>query len=761
MKKKSLPVAQFLVALGGMVATLGTMVPMHYTKSIDRLLLLVWGLLMPVAAFASENLAAGVSVTASSERGAASAAKAVDGMVADDSRWLAAADDRDPWIEIDFGAERKVAVVDVFSGWKTRDPMASFDLEVWDGREWLAEPAWRVRGNRETARRVVMGRNTAKLRLRVRPGGKDLAGRIREIAVYEDPGTTVTAGLKGGALSLAPIPRDRHLVALNQVGFERGRSKRFTAPLSSDGTRFTVRAATGGEPLFRGQIEGKIGDFSKFRPEGSAAEYVVELRGGNLKAGVSDPFVIQENFWKDTFWQPAADFLIDTRAVVGTHPSAYGGCPWRDGTYYDAMIPALVMFYLAEPARIGAMPRQIDWAADKNRVLDPGFKFDARNPNPEGVMDAVRAYYTELEPPKPDAPDVVKLIHWGAGYYCLNPATRDPSRDPLGRRVHSQTIEQVAYVLWAWPALKKWLPESFHERCRDLCFKHWESMGALEVPDLWEIESYQVDVGGKAKNPGGGIMLHPYKGRHAPGHSIVPNLIMHEVAKREERDDAGRYLGAAVKQAGWIIRHLDWNDPRTTKGHRMSEHRTITNLVWMLQKYPGEAPRGLQHKIEEWAKVAVERSENMWDFRRYDLGGHWTIPTFNDVGNWLSAPAMLLSASWVVGDEALRIRLQEIAVAQADAVFGRNPRLAAAPNHPEMGFTGIERGWPKSHPDNLCARLELCRGSIASGPGTEMFPFNPEGSYRHPEGWVNYGASWCLSLAYMACDEAGKTTPDP
>ena len=41
------------------------------------------------------------------------------------------------------------------------------------------------------------------------------------------------------------------------------------------------------------------------------------------------------------------------------------------------------------------------------------------------------------------------------------------------------------------------------------------------------------------------------------------------------------YLDAAVKQTEWIIKNLDWNDPRTTKGHRLSEHRTIPNLVWL------------------------------------------------------------------------------------------------------------------------------------------------------------------------------------
>ncbi len=543
------------------------------------------------------------------------------------------------------------------------------------------------------------------------------------------------------------VPRDAHLIAVNQVGYETDRPKRFTAPLSADGSAFIVRAAKGGDALFRSVIQANIGDFSALNaPTG---EYVIEVQGGTLKPGTSDPFLIRPNLWKDLFWQPAVDFLIDSRSVVGTHPSAYGGCPWRDGTYYDAILPALVMFQRADPARVAAMPRQIDWEADKRRVLAPAFKFDAKNPCSEGVMEAVRKYYTELEPPTADAPDVVKLIHWGAGFYLVNPATKDPSADPDPRQIHSQTVEQVAYVVWAWPALEKWLPKSFYEKCRDFCEQNWAP--SLEIDKWWNPSTYLAVDQIIGKNPMGGL-LHPYKGRHAPGHSIVPNLLMHEIAKRDGLADPGHYLTAAVKQADWIVKNLDWNDPRTTKGQRMSEHRTIPNLVWLLQNYPKQAPAGLKEKITAWAEVAAKRSANMWDIRRFDDGSNWTIPKINDVGNCAAAPGIALAASWVIEDPALKSRMREIAVSHADAVFGRNPRLAAAPYKPNFGFTGIERGWPVSHKDNVCARLELCRGSISSAPGSEMFPFNPEGTYRHAEGWVNYGAAWCLSLAYFEFD---------
>lgn len=544
-------------------------------------------------------------------------------------------------------------------------------------------------------------------------------------------------------------------IALNQVGYATGFAKRFTAPLSADGTPFTVRRSTSREILHQGRIVSGIGDFSALRPTDSNEPCIVEISDGSSGKNVSDPFLIRRNLWQEQFWQPAVDFLIDSRSVTGTHPSAFGGCPWRDGNYYDFIIPSLVLLYQADPARIHAMPRQIDWEADKKRVLDPSFKFNAANPESDGVMDAVGKYYTELEAPAADAPDVVKLIHWGAGFHLMKPGTKDAMGDPEKRQIHSQTVEQVAYVLDAWPLLKRWLPQSFHDRCRDFCFANWEK--SLTIDKWWDPTGYDAPPTGD--NPMSG-RLHPYKGRHAPGHSIVPNLIMHEVAKREKRDDAMKYLDAAVAQADFIVKNLDWNDPRSTKGHRMSEHRTIPNLVYLLQKYPDRAPSGLKDKIKAWAEVAVRRSNNMWDFRRYDEGEHWTIPKLNDVGNWAAFPAIALSAARVIDDPALKQRLNQLAVSHIDFVFGRNPKFAAAPHLPKMGFPEIERGWPIGHKLNVCARLELCRGSLSSGPGSEMFPFNPQGAYRHAEGWVNYGASWCVSLACLQFAIANGSPPN-
>jgi len=696
------------------------------------------------------NWAKAATVSASSHRDSNRASHVNDGRVSDASRWLAAEGDLSPWVELSFFNPITVGMIDVFSGWKQESGMDAYDVTVEIEGVWQKDATWQIRANKTNSNRIYIDRkNVSKIRLALlKPG----AGRIREIAVYDNKEIQGLADIE--PVKAIKVDLTKHQIGVNQVGYLTARPKRFTAPLSRDGAQFIIREKGVDTVLYRGVIQAGIGDVSDFKPADSETHYVIGVSGGALKAGVSDPFLIRQNLDQEQYWQPAVDFLLDVRSVVGTHPSAYGGCAWRDGTYYDAIVPSLVKFYLSAPEFIDSMPRQIDWQADKARVTSPNFVFDAKNPCSGGVMDAVCNYY-DLEAPRADAPDVVKLIHWGAGYILMKPNSRDPSfRQSSKGKIQPQTVEQVAYVLWAWPVLKEWLPQSFYVLCRDFCFKNWEP--SLGISPYWDTKSY-VTVEGFEKDIHAGDM-HPFKGRHAVGHSIVPNQLMHEVALREGRADAPKYLKAAVEQADWIIKNVDWQDPRTTKGHRLSEHRTIPNLVWLLQKYPKQAPAGLKEKITEWARIAVSRSDNLWDFRRFD-DTRWTIPGMNEVGNSLSLPAITLAASWVVDDPALKERLEELAIASVDHVFGRNPMLAAAPSHPDQGFQEVERGWPKHYKENVCARLETVRGNIASLPGSEMYPFQPGKRFRHLEGWANYGASWCISLSYLQFD-AAQTTPD-
>ena len=736
---------------------------------------MLYALLVSMVQAADLNLAEAAIASVSSERGDYVAQKVNDGIISDASRWLAGEEDPKPWVELAFSQPSKVGMVDVFSGWKGGDSLKDFDVSVEVRGAWKRDDRWKIRNNTKTSKRIYIEQNeVTKIRLELL---RREPGRIREIAVYNNKEALGLQDVGEGKTETETynINFKQHQIGVNQIGYFRDRPKRFTAPLSADGTEFELREQGRAKIVYRGFIQGGLGDFSSFKPNDSDARYVIDLRGGELDSNTSDPFLIRENLAQEQYWQTATDFLNDVRSVVGTHPSAYGGCGFRDGTYYDAIVPSLVLFYLSDPEFIDSMPRQIDWEAEKARVTARDFVYirDAAGP---GVMDAVRGYYG-LEAPNPNAPDVVKLIHWGAGYILMKPNGRDPSAsfDNDNSMIEPQTVEQIAYVLWAWPKLKQWLPQSFYDRCLEFCLKFWNMEGGprghftqggsgnkkgaspLDISPWWNPETYMTteSFNKSIHNPG---HMHPFKGRHAPGHSIVPNLLMYEVVLRERLDGAEVYLDAAVKQADWIIQNLDWNDPRTTKGHRLTEHRTIPNLVWLLQKYPHQAPDGLKDKITEWAEVAVSRSHNLWDFRKYSEE-MWTIPGMNEVGNSLGLPAIALSASWVVQDRKLKGELERIAFASVDHLFGRNPMLHASTPHPKQGFPEIERGWPKLYKLDTCARLETVRGNIATLPGSEMYPFQPGKRFRHLEGWCNYGATWCISLAYLSYDSMG-TTPD-
>jgi hypothetical protein len=235
----------------------------------------------------------------------------------------------------------------------------------------------------------------------------------------------------------------------------------------------------------------------------------------------------------------------------------------------------------------------------------------------------------------------------------------------------------------------------------------------------------------------------------------MPNLLMFEVAKREGNKDSSKFLNAAINQTEWIVKKLDWNDPHTTKGQRMSEHKLIPSLVYFQQHYPNQAPKGLKQKINGWADIAIKRSDNLWDFRRYDLESNWTIPEYSESGNIAGFPASALAAAAVQTDPLKVKRLEQLAFAAIDDLFGRNPLNACSPHHHTLGFQNLEKGWPKAYIDDICARLETVRGAISSACSTEMYPYNPNGKFRHPEGWTAFNAAWNVSLAYLTYYNSG------
>jgi hypothetical protein len=560
-------------------------------------------------------------------------------------------------------------------------------------------------------------------------------------------GSTVLAGTNFAAGKSIGVP-----IRVNQIGYQFGAPKRFTAPVSPDGTVYSIMLATNSAVLFSGVVTSGVADFSSFEPS-NPGPYVIGISPANQTAGVSDPFLIESNLISDKLIPPAVDFMIDDRSGVGTHPSAFGGCPWRDGTYYSFEVPSLILLYLNDRNAMLNMPCQINYAADSAKALASNFATSVfiTTTADSGFVAALQEYYTNYAPPlRTNTPDALQCVHFGLGVTLGRPATLDWTDSTLPCQINSQTVEWCAYFLYAWPMLRDWFADSFYKSVHDFAFAQWQvsapnNPSPLQIDPLWDPSSYETNMA-------------PYKGRHAPGHSILPNLLMWQVALREGRSDAAEYLAAAQAQTRWVIDNLDWTDPRTTKGHRMSEHKTMTGLAWFQTHFPAQAPAGLAAKIRSWADTMVGRSTNMWDFRRYDLTTNWSMPpgtvNWNEPGNVAGFPACALAAASAISDPGEKQRLRELSWAALDCLFGRNPIRAASPSRPAMGFPDVERGWPQVY-SGPAAYLETVRGVLNSSPGSEIFPFNPTGPLRYDEGWTDFNAAWNVGLAYMLADLNG------
>ena len=708
----------------------------------------------------TNNYARNRPVTVSSTYTTNYGSNAVDGVVSDASRWLGAPASSN-WLEINFTTNVTLAQAHLYTGYQTQSGswITNIQLQAWSGSTWTNIPGGAITNTNSFAYVLTFTAPVTADRLRLLTTDTTFA-RLREITLWDDaqPLYTGVTGdyVPGSALLGAPV-------LVNQIGYQLGAPKRFTAPTVTNGSPFSITTTNSTNALYSGSIFDGRADFSNFEPT-SSGPYVIRVSGATN--GTSFPFLILSNLISAKYTVPAAQFMSDSRSGVGTHKSAFGGCPWRDGTYYSFEIPSLIYLLLNDRATIEAVPREVNYVAEKSAVLATNFPFVTTTED-SGFLAALRSYYTNQPPPlTTNLPDAVQAIHFGLGVTLERPATRDWSGDERPRQIHAQTVEWGAYFLHAWPVLRNWLDDGFYRNVRDFTFAQWgissgltnatasdDDPSSLEIDPLWAASSY------------GTVDKHPYKGRHAPGHSILPNLLMYQVAQREGRSDATNYLNAARTQAQWIIDNLDWADPRTTKGHRMSEHKMMPGLVYFATQFPNDAPPGLVAKIQSWADTMMARSDNLWDFRMYetnDFNGDglvdWSLPKFtqnwNEPGNLAGFPACALAAKQVVTNSATRQRLTEVSWATMDCLFGRNPLNACSASRLSLGFSDAEVGWTPVY-SGSAGYLDLCRGALASGPATEHFPYNPAGAKRHNEGWVNFNASWNVGLSFMLADLNG------
>ncbi len=658
-----------------------------------------------------------VAVKADSENQKFPATNAIDGVVSDASRWVSQPFARSVALEIDLGSQQKLGGAHIFSGFGETAVIESFSLQFWKGGRWVDIPSAMVDGNEASGVSVAFDPTvdvvTNKIRLIVRKSHQNIA-RIKEVVLWpysaQLPALPPPASHASSAASATSIPE----LYLNQSGFNFGEPKKFTAPTLADGTKFSVRPANGGTAAFTGGINSNKGDFTAFNPT-DEDEYVVEAGGIT-----SVPFRIGQWWLERVTYQNMMDFMIDTRHYLGNERDpCVGSFGWRDDHHFGWELTTLVPQYLSNPSAYDRMPHQITYEKPANPKL-----------------------WGALHPPAENTPDLVKLIHWGADVIVTQCLT------------HEMLKSQLAYFLYAWPALKQFLAQQNYDVVRDYAFKTWATSKCDRKYPYDESSDHNL-LAVKTK-------IGETKGTFPPGFSVEPNLLMYEVAKREKRPDAELYINAAKAQAAWMIENLDWTVPQVTKGQRMSEFVTITGLANFLRVYPEKAPAGLAAKINEWAGVMIRRSDNLWDFRKLDDAAGWTPmeahpQKWNEPGNVVGLPAALLAAKQVVATPEIQARLNEIAWSHFDNMFGRNPTGRHFSYQAKRDIEGVEHGWFTFYPGGI-GRLAHARFVLDGSPKDFHYPYHPEvGNMGYTEGWIQFNTPFNVSMAYLAYDQTKIT----
>lgn len=629
--------------------------------------------------------------------------KAVDGDLSDTSRWLTADVPGPHWLRLDLPEVRPMAGYAIYSGGENADPVAAFYLEEWSGTQWELIPSSQVTGN--TAPIVVLPFDqqvsTSALRL-VLPADGILP--VREIVVWR-PGETPP----DDGSTEPPVDPVEPVIFVNQSGYNLGAPKRFTAIGLGDTTDFTLLTADDGTPVFRGQLQGQAGDFSAFNPR-TEREFIIRIGGTT-----SDPFRIGPWWLERVTCQNSIDFMVAARNYVGnvTTP-ARSSYAWRDDHHFAYSLSTLVNQYLAHPALYERMPLQITYATPRDNA------------------------WGALEPYAADAPDIVKMIHWGADVIVTQGL------------IHEMLKSELAYFLYAWPWIQSWLPAQNYQTVKQFVLDHWS--------DTTDDRTYPYD-----ESPANGHNLLEIKtkvgstkGAYPPGFSVLPNTLMAIVLDRESDTRAETFRTAARAQVAWIVDNLDVTDPQATKGQRMSENLLMIGLASFARLDPQGIPEGFGDFITAWSTVAVQRSANLWDFRKLTSGDVWVTfidgvaTAWNEPGNLAGFPAAALEAAELVGDPALRQRLEQLAWAAIENMFGRNPVGRHFSYDAPREIEGVERGWFSFYRGGI-GQLAEVPFVLDGGPKNEHYPYHPElGNIGWTEGWVSFNTAYNRTLAVMA-----------
>ena len=523
-------------------------------------------------------------------------------------------------------------------------------------------------------------------------------------------------------------------IFVNQIGYDNGTSMRATIP-NADGKEFKVVNRATGEAAYTGTVVGGIADFTGLTADTDTTFYIT-----CADKQQSYDFEIGTNLIQRRSMKQALAFMVQTRSDGFKRGGGSGnagngsGVGWRDSHQFSFELNGLVLQYMANPSVYDNMPHSI--------------------------VGLDSCDYADLQ--TQNEPDIVWLIKFAARRY-YDVGTK------MGQKLHMLLKEQLAYYLYLAPELiaRGWESAEFYQNVRDYTISVW---GKDEQPTNYQTQWYWVDGTNhdlySVQKVFGGL-----KGSQPMGHSIVPNLMMYEVAKRDGLGDAvaEKFLKAAVDNCAYTVSNTDGNDicdPYFCKGQRMSEYVTIPALDYFVEMCPGGETLKAQvkDKIAQWATVNIARGNNLWDIRKAvclaDLSSYtfhtsgntidqeyWTGAAYaladgqnpsttpkNEPGNQAGLQAAMYAAARVLKDDAETTnRLHALGVAAIDDLFGRNPTGTSAFYDVARDFVGGDAGWYKQYQGGA-GRLEGCTAVIDANAPEFCYRnggYNPSKDYQN------------------------------
>lgn len=496
---------------------------------------------------------------------------------------------------------------------------------------------------------------------------------------------------------------------VNQCGYDIDKSKRATLTNSIRGQKFYLKKKNDNTIVFSGAIRNQIADFSNFNLSG---DYYLESLG--IK---SYNFKIEEKRLLNVSLPPAVKFMEMSRQDsfdIGGN-TGYG---WRDGHQFSFELNSLVMLYMSNPSYYENLPRDI-------------YKVD-------------ECEYEELR--VQNEPNIIWLIKFGVTRYYKWATEKNI-------QLHAFIKGQLAYFLYLYPHITKYVNREFYETIRDFTIQQWSISTCNKS---WYEETVTHSLFATESKVG------TVKGANPIGYSIIPNLMMYEVLKRDSINGYQQYFDSAFNSCKWIINDIDLGDPANTKGQRMNEYITATSLTYFYEMYSDTCPNGLYKKIERLGDLIITRCNNIWDYKQYRTKGDLSGATYttwvndytgtgglnNQPGNIAGVMGICYSIARVITDEIKIKRLKEIAISHLDHCYGRNPFGRHFCYNATSEFDGAKLGWVKRYPGGL-GNLGYCIGVLDGSPKESSYPYTENADVGYVEGWVAFNTAWNMSLSYL------------